>query len=147
MKKAYTILEEQSIEGNTIIAQKLTPFLEIDLYKALGDTLMAEFDTVTGKKFCFDLDGVIAHLSPNNDYNLSTPNQEMIERVNHLYENGNQITVFTARGGESGIDWYQISYDQLMAWGVKFHRFLTGKPSADYYVDDKNVLVSQFFKY
>jgi hypothetical protein len=80
---------------------------------------------------------VIAQLSPNNDYNLSQPNIQMIEKVNQLYDQGNTIVLFTARGSKTGLDWMDVTRSQMIQWGVKFHELRLGKPAADYYVDDR----------
>ena len=35
---------------------------------------------------------------------------------------------------------------QLDIWGCKYHELILGKPSADYYIDDKAVNSDDFFK-
>ena len=39
----------------------------------------------------------------------------------------------------TGIDWREITENQMKAWGVKHHRLLFGKPAADVYVDDRMI--------
>jgi len=41
--------------------------------------------------------------------------------------------------------WYDITLQQLNDWGCKFHQLMLGKPSADYYIDDKAVTDKEFF--
>jgi hypothetical protein len=64
---------------------------------------------------------------------------ERIERVNGLYDSGNTIVYFTARGSTTGIDWTDFTRDQLESWGARYHRLILGKPEADVYVDDKGI--------
>lgn len=144
--RATTIVEKNSMTGNTILGYEVSEFIDIDHLEDFEKALAASYRSGQGKRYCFDMDGVIAHLSPNNDYNLAKPNMEVIEKVNALYDLGNYIIIFTARGSATGIDWHQISLDQLNTWGVRHHEFRTGKPNADFYIDDKNLLITQLLK-
>lgn len=91
----------------------------------------------TGKTFVFDIDGVIATITPGNDYALAGPLVDNIRRINRLHDAGNTIVLFTARGSATGIDWAEITRRQMAEWGVRHHRLMLGKPAADHYVDDK----------
>ncbi|MEI6121497.1 MAG: phosphoheptose isomerase [Opitutae bacterium] len=93
----------------------------------------------TGKTFVFDIDGVIATIVPTNDYALAGPITENIKRLNRLYDAGNTIILFTARGTVTGINWTDVTKKQMTEWGVKHHRLQLGKPAADYYIDDKMI--------
>jgi hypothetical protein len=62
-----------------------------------------------------------------------------IKRLNRLYDAGNTIVLFTARGTVTGINWSDITQKQMLTWGVKYHRLHFGKPAADYYIDDKMI--------
>jgi hypothetical protein len=93
----------------------------------------------TGKTFVFDIDGVIASIVPTNDYALAGPLVDNIRRLNRLFEAGNTIILFTARGTMTGIDWSEVTQNQMIKWGVKYHRLQFGKPAADYYIDDKMI--------
>ena len=93
----------------------------------------------TGKTFVFDIDGVLATIVPTNDYALAGPMVENIKRLNRLYDAGNTIVLFTARGTVTGINWSEVTQKQMSDWGVKYHRLHFGKPAADYYIDDKMV--------
>ncbi len=83
-----------------------------------------------------DIDETICH-SQNSDYPNSTPIKENIEKVNKLYEEGNTIIYWTARGGNSGIDWTELTVKQLQEWGAKYHEVKLTKPSYDLFIDDK----------
>tara|TARA_R110002020_G_scaffold2759_5_gene12982 strand:- start:4002 stop:5213 length:1212 start_codon:yes stop_codon:yes gene_type:complete len=89
------------------------------------------------KVFCFDIDGVIASITPNAEYGTATPVEENIKIINKLFDNENKIMLFTARGSETGIDWRETTEKQMKEWGVKYNELKFGKPFADYYIDDK----------
>lgn len=93
----------------------------------------------TGKTFVFDIDGVIATIVLTNDYAQAGPIPENIRRLNRLYEAGNTIILFTARGTVTGINWADVTKGQMVKWGVKYHQLQFGKPAADYYIDDKMI--------
>ena len=94
--------------------------------------------------YCFDIDGTVFHTS-GSDYENSQPIQHRIDVVNQLFEEGHEITFFTARGTTTGIDWRELTERQLKDFGVKFHRLILGKPHADLYVDDKGSNDKHFF--
>lgn len=96
--------------------------------------------------FVIDIDGVIAALTPGNDYTLATPLQHTIDAINKLYDAGHRIILFTARGYVTGIDWTEVTAGQMQRWGVKYHELKLGKPAADYYVDDRLITVHELAK-
>ncbi|MBR4795307.1 MAG: hypothetical protein IK050_02595 [Lachnospiraceae bacterium] len=95
--------------------------------------------------FVFDIDGVIAKYNPKLDYDNSEPNENMIEIVNKLYDYGNEIILFTARGSKTGIDWSKITEEQMKRFGVKYTELRMGKPAATYYVDDKSMSLEELY--
>lgn len=88
--------------------------------------------------YCIDIDGVIAN-THRNDYLKSTPNQAVIDKIKRLYDEGNIIKIFTARGSHSGIKWQEFTKKQLDSWQVKYHELIMGKPHADIFVDDRSI--------
>jgi hypothetical protein len=107
------------------------------------------------KTYVIDIDGTICI---NGDcssckYEGSTPIKERIEKVNQLYDEGNIIKYFTARGmGRYNDDvkkakdkFYNLTKMQLDIWGCKYHELILGKPSADIYIDDKSMTDHDFF--
>jgi UDP-N-acetylglucosamine 1-carboxyvinyltransferase len=77
-----------------------------------------------GMKYYIDIDDTICRphrdaSSTEEKYMKATPIVERIERVNQLYEAGNTITYWTARGGESGIDFEALTRP-LSRFGVKW---------------------------
>jgi len=94
-------------------------------------------------KYFIDIDDTICRPdktanSTMEKYEKALPILERIEKVNSLYELGHEITYWTARGGESGLELEVFTHEQLTKWGCKFHRLLMGKPSYDIYIDDKS---------
>ena len=89
-------------------------------------------------KYCFDLDETICATPSSRKYDDAVPYIRVIQKINELYNQGNEITIFTARGSTSGIDYRELITTQLSDWGVKFHKLIDkGKPSYDLFVDDK----------
>ena len=96
--------------------------------------------------YCFDVDGTICELTLDMGYEYAQPIEEMVEYINDLYDQGHTIKIHTARGQDSGIDYESFTIEQLQEWGVKFHAFYYGKPSADVYIDDKGISAKDFLR-
>lgn len=140
-------------ECNSMTGKKIKGYVMKDMYDV--DT-EKDFERVStyidikegGKQFVFDIDGVIALKREDLDYGQALPNERMIAIVNRLYDMGNRIVLFTARGYVTGIDWRPVTEKQMKDWGVKYHELKMGKPNADYYIDDKfldmNFLYDEF---
>ena len=94
--------------------------------------------------FCFDIDGTLCS-NTDGDYESATPHPERIERINGLFDGGNKIVLFTARGTQTGLDWRELTVTQLESWGVRYHELILGKPFAHYYIDDKGISDGDFF--
>tara|TARA_Y100001935_G_C17153528_1_gene431652 strand:+ start:470 stop:829 length:360 start_codon:yes stop_codon:yes gene_type:complete len=100
------------------------------------------------KKYCFDIDGIICTTQKNN-YKYSKPNLKIIKIINTLYKK-NIIILHTARYmGRSKDNQKQatkraktVTLNQLKKWNVKYHKIFFGKPSYDYVIDDKSILVN-----
>lgn len=94
-----------------------------------------------------DIDETICTTPVSRDYSKSVPIENNIKRINSLFEEGNNITYWTARGTVTGMDWYDLTYKQLVSWGCKFHKLITGeKPAYDLLICDKAVNSEEFFK-
>ncbi len=96
-------------------------------------------------RYCFDIDGTICS-NTNGDYKSALPLIDRIQKINDLYDEGNEILLFTARGSTTNVDWKDFTEQQLSEWGVKFHELLFNKPEADLFIDDKGVSDSLFFE-
>jgi len=88
-------------------------------------------------KYFIDLDNTICY-TENSDYNNSKPIIERIGYVNDLKSQGNEITIWTARGATTGIDHRELTLKQLKEWNVNYDNLLMGKPNYDVYIDDKS---------
>ena len=134
-----TIFQYNSMTGKNIKGYVMEEMYDVDS--------PADFERVSnfmqikegGKQFVFDIDGVIALKREDLDYGQALPNEKMIAIVNQLYDMGNRIVLFTARGYVTGIDWEQITKQQMRDWGVKYHELKMGKPNADFYIDDRSL--------
>lgn len=75
----------------------------------------------------------------NTDYTLARPIQINIDKINKLYQEGHNITYYTARGSVTGKDWYEITKDQLDEWGCNYNHLSVGeKPAYDLLICDKS---------
>tara|TARA_Y100001973_G_scaffold56105_1_gene82924 strand:+ start:157 stop:465 length:309 start_codon:yes stop_codon:yes gene_type:complete len=92
-----------------------------------------------------DIDETICISPKNRDYSQAIPNSDRIDKINKLYEEGNTIVYWTARGTGSGIDWREVTEKQFQTWGVKYHKLKLGKPLYDMFIDDKNINSERFF--
>jgi CMP-N,N'-diacetyllegionaminic acid synthase len=91
------------------------------------------------KTFCFDIDGVIMSLAPENDYTMATPIESTVRLINDLYKKGHRIILFTARGYVTKLNWEELTKQQLNDAGLKYHELMFGKPAADFYIDDRMI--------
>ena len=89
-----------------------------------------------------DIDETIC-VTPDNPrvYEEAKPIQEHIDKINKLYDEGNKIVYWTARGSRSGIDWYDLTKSQLEEWGAKHHELKCDKPYYDLFVEDKSIFI------
>jgi phosphoglycolate phosphatase-like HAD superfamily hydrolase len=96
------------------------------------------------KIYCFDLDGTLC-TNTEGSYESAEPYFDRIAKVNELFEAGEKILIFTARGTVTGINWRELTESQLKLWGVKYHELQLGKPFAHVYVDDRGISDESFF--
>ena len=74
-------------------------------------------------KYMVDIDNTICY-NENSNYVDSTPDHVRIAKLNALFDEGHEIHYWTARGGNSGKDWTELTHKQLKDWNVK-HTSLT----------------------
>lgn len=79
------------------------------------------------------------------DYTSAKPYSERIAKINSLFEDGNTVVYWTARGSITGFDWTDLTVRQLDDWGVKRDDVRLGKPYYDVFIDDKNINSDRFF--
>ena len=90
-----------------------------------------------------DIDGTICH-TKGSDYKNSTPSYNQIMKINKLYNEGNEIVYWTARGSGSGIDWSRHTKQQIDNWGCCYTRIeKQKKPTCDLFVDDKAIKIEE----
>ena len=105
------------------------------------------------KTIAFDLDDVICWHHPDYDevgvdkYYHCEPIESGVELVNEYYDKGYRIIIYTARGmgaydGNVNLVYerlYDLTFNHLKEWGVKFHRLVMGKLSYELLIDDKAI--------
>ena len=72
-----------------------------------------------------DIDNTIANpfkVGKTFDYTKHTPRYEQIQKINKLFDEGNEIVYWTARGSGSGVDWTALTRIQLLNWGCEYKR-------------------------
>jgi hypothetical protein len=103
-------------------------------------------------KYVVDIDGTICS-NTYGKYEEAVPFLDRIDGINKLYDEGHEIWYFTARGmsenptpSKATIQWHKLTKKQLEDWGCKYHHLYMGKPTGDYYIDDKGISDIDFFK-
>ena len=98
-------------------------------------------------KYVFDIDGTIC--KEEGDVISRKPYIERINKINKLYDEGHDIVYMTARGLKSGRGetYYRpITEEQLKSWGCKYHEISFKIHDADFFIDDKGISHTDFFK-
>lgn len=98
------------------------------------------------KTYIVDIDDTIfCNVEPGN-YHASLPYLDRIAKINDLYDSGNTIIYWTARGANTGIDWKVFTTLQLNKAGCKYHELRFGKPHYDVWIDDKAINSEDYFE-
>ena len=93
-----------------------------------------------------DIDETICITPSDRDYTKSLPIKKNILKINELFKEGNNITYWTARGTVTKLNWYDLTHEQLLSWGCKFHNLVVGeKPAYDLLICDKAINSEEFF--
>ena len=98
-------------------------------------------------KYVFDIEGTIC--KEEGDVISRKPYIERINKINKLYDEGHEIVYMTARGLKSGRGetYYRpITEEQLKSWGCKYHELSFKIHDADFFIDDKGISDTDFFK-
>lgn len=96
------------------------------------------------KVFIFDIDNTIC-TTKKNFYKSSRPKKKIVNLINNLKDKGHIVKIFTSRymgrnNEKTSIvkkKYYQETYKYLKKWNIKFDKLIMGKPSYDYFIDDK----------
>lgn len=143
------ILKKGSLSGDKVLGYEMDGEYDIDYeedFIKVEQMMLAKqiaAGEITGKKICFDIDGVIATLVPGNDYSFAGSDQRVINLIKVLFNRGNKILIYTARGTVTGMDWKETTERQLKEWGVPYDELHFGKPGADIFIDDKAINISE----
>lgn len=135
--RGSVIMEKHSMTGKRILGYEMGHNYDIDTEAEWMAACACLELQQGGRRFVVDIDGVVAKKQPELDYAKAEPDEEMVKLINRLYEAGNYIVMFTARGYVTGKDWEAVTKGQFERWGLKYHELIFGKPNADYYIDDK----------
>ena len=106
------------------------------------------FESDDQKVVLVDIDETVCEYLGKRRYDLATPLQQNIAKINKLYDEGWHVIYWTARGGSekskaAGRCYFDFTSKQLESWGCKFHDLSTGskgsyiKPACDLVIDDK----------
>jgi hydroxymethylpyrimidine pyrophosphatase-like HAD family hydrolase len=91
-----------------------------------------------------DIDETICFYEGERNYPEAVPHYENISKINKLYDEGHEITYWTARGSVTKIDWIETTVNQLKKWGCKYHRVSVGlKPAYDLLICDKTKRIEE----
>ena len=95
-------------------------------------------------KIYVDIDETICFYNMQRIYSEAVPNMENITKINKLFDEGHEITYWTARGSVTGVDWYSITEDQLKSWDCKYHKLSVGeKPAYDLLICDRTKRIEE----
>jgi uncharacterized HAD superfamily protein len=95
-------------------------------------------------RYFVDIDGTIC-TNTEGKYDVAVAFHSRIKKMNDLYDEGNEIIYWTARGGTTGIDWTELTTEQLKKWGVKYTELRMRKPHYDLFICDKAVNSEKYF--
>jgi hypothetical protein len=95
-------------------------------------------------RYIVDIDGTIC-TNTGGEYEKASPLEANIDKINRLYDEGNKITYWTARGSTTGIDWTDLTTQQLDEWGVRYTELRMKKPDYDLFICDKAVNAETYF--
>ena len=97
-------------------------------------------------KIFVDIDETICHYKDVDrlGYKNAIPILFNIEKINKLYDKGHEISYWTSRGYYSGIDYFELTKDQIEEWGCKYHYLSVGeKPHYDLLICDKTKRIEE----
>ena len=92
-----------------------------------------------------DIDETICETASDRNYVNAKPLKKRIAKINKLYDEGNTIIYWTARGTGTGINWQDTTEKQFKNWNVKYHDLKFGKPVYDLFIDDRNINSETYF--
>jgi hypothetical protein len=108
--------------------------------------------TKNKKLIVIDIDGTIC-AQTDGDYENAQPFLNRIREINKLYDDGNTIVYYTARGmrrckGDIDLvyeNFYELTKNQLNKWGARHHNLVLGKMPYDHFICDKAINANDYF--
>lgn len=97
-------------------------------------------NNIMKKLYAIDIDGVVA--DGKFWEGDCTPRERELKAINKLYMQGHIIIYHTARHPK----YYEMTYAWLVKHGAYFHALEMGKLTADVYIDDRNMLISDLLE-
>ena len=98
-------------------------------------------------KIFVDIDETICYYDGPREYHLALPIKLHINKINDLYDKGNEITYWTVRGSvhkDRRDEYYKLTKKQLKKWGCKYHHLSVGdKPAYDLLICDKSKRIEE----
>ena len=95
-------------------------------------------NNVGKQKVFVDIDETICFYDGDRIYENAIPSKENIDKINKLYDDGWEVTYYTARGSLSGDNYKNLTRIQLNSWGCKYDYLSVGeKPLYDLIIDDR----------
>jgi hypothetical protein len=95
-------------------------------------------------KIYVDIDETICFYDGERIYPEAIPHFENIAKINKLYDEGNVIIYWTARGAITKINWTEVTTKQLKSWGCKYHELkMNHKPDYDLLICDKTKRIEE----
>jgi hypothetical protein len=95
-------------------------------------------------KIYVDIDETICFYDGKREYPNAVPSKQNIDKINKLYDEGHEITYWTARGTVTGINWFDLTQEQLTKWKCKWHNLIVGiKPAYDLLICDKTKRIEE----
>jgi len=101
-------------------------------------------------RYIIDIDGVIGtklhwdigeqYLRAKSTFSSIPVNVEVINKINLMYDSGNTIVLHTSRLWHD----FEVTVEWLKLYNVKYHTLVMAKPLGDFYIDDRNMSVSEF---
>tara|TARA_R100001163_G_C4946012_1_gene115780 strand:- start:119 stop:412 length:294 start_codon:yes stop_codon:yes gene_type:complete len=95
-------------------------------------------------KIYVDIDETICFYTGKRRYELAKPSYKNIKKINKLFDEGNEIIYWTARGCRSKTDCSALTIKQLRDWGCKYHQLICNqKPDYDLLICDKTKRIEE----
>jgi uncharacterized HAD superfamily protein len=82
-----------------------------------------------------DMDGTICTEEKTYSRALAKPLPGAVENINKLYDEGHIVLIYSARTWME----YEMTYDWLCKYNIKFHQLILGKPIGDVWIDDRAI--------